>query len=287
MNFITPRIKEEAISMIVPPIVKLKTNKIALIDADYIKYLVCASIKKELDKGVAYVYEDPAIKFTKYYVGNIFDTFDCGGFIFCFSGSSENTFRTAVGFDKKYKGNRVYTPLYEGELLDKATCLRYIKERYPALLYKDLEADDLINMLQDEDTFIYSNDKDAKQKSGTHYDISTGRFVEISKEEGLKFLMNQMITGDAVDNIAGLKGSGIVKSAKLLTNLSSRESVHKVFKQYIIENGYINGIDMFVESWNLLKLRDKRGDYFLSKYQGAFDVLNMIKLNIQKDGQNT
>jgi hypothetical protein len=287
MKMITPVDEniENNFSMTAPSFVdvKLKTDKIALIDADFIKYFVCNDIKKEIDKKVAYIYEDPAIKFTKKRLNKIFNSFDSAGIIFCFSGSSENTFRTGVSFEKKYKGNRTYTPLYEGELADKATCMRYIKERYPTLLYGDLEADDLLCMLQDKETFIYSRDKDLIQVSGTHYDVEKHEFIEVSNEQALKFLMTQMLTGDSVDNISGIKGIGEVKAVELLTNLNAKESVVKVFNQYIIENGYFNGIDMFVESWNLLRLRNNRGTYFKSRYQGAFDVLQMLKLNAVKN----
>ncbi len=283
MKIIAPsiedRIQEDEIQMIVPSTVRLKTDKIALIDADYIKYFVCNAIKKDLERKLAYVYEDPAIKYTKFYVNNILKSFDCPGFIFCFSGSAGNTFRNVVSFEKKYKGQRVYTPLYDGELTDKSTCIHYIKERYPTLLYKDLEADDLLSMLQDSETFVYSMDKDLIQVPGTHYDIRAGSFYEITNDQALKFFMTQMLKGDDVDNILGLRGYGEVKSRDLLTNYNSKDSVIRVLQQYILENGYINGVDMFVESWNLLRLRGNRGTYFLSNYQGAFDVLKMIKLN--------
>ena len=49
------------------------------------------------------------------------------------------------------------------------------------------------------------------------------------------------------------------------------------------EKSLFNGIDAFVESWNLLRLRNKRGTYFQSRYQSAFDVLQMIKLNAKKN----
>ena len=42
--------------------------------------------------------------------------------------------------------------------------------------------------------------------------------------------------------------------------------------------GLTEGIDRFTETWNLVKLRLNRGTYFKSKYQLAFDTLEMIKL---------
>ena len=97
---------------------------------------------------------------TKYYLERIFSAFNCSGSIFCFSGVSSNTFRVSFSFEKKYKGNRKYIKNYEDEEKDKMEVIEYIKKRYPTLLFKDLEADDVISMLQDEDTFVYSRDKD-------------------------------------------------------------------------------------------------------------------------------
>jgi len=270
--------------MITPETVKLKTDKIALIDADFIKYFVCNAIKKDIENKRAYIFEDTAKKYTQEYINMILDSFECPGYIFCFSGNSSNTFRSAVAFEKKYKGTRTYEPLYDGELQDKTTSIRYIRDRYPTLLYRDLEADDILSMLQDDETFIYSRDKDLLQIPGTHYSLETGQFVEMTKEHSFQFLMKQMITGDVVDNIPGIVGIGEVGAEKILTNVKGTEALMAVLKAYFEkEKSLFNGIDAFVESWNLLRLRNKRGTYFQSRYQSAFDVLQMIKLNAKKN----
>lgn len=268
--------------LIVPQKQKIVTDKIGLIDADFLKYFVIHAIKKDIDKKVAHL-KDPAVKYTRKYLADITEIFDCPGFIFCFSGPSEMTFRKAVGFQKLYKGTRSYEPKYPNEGADKKTVIEYIRERYPTLLYRDLEADDLLGMLQDDQTFIYSYDKDLKQIPGTHFDIKHKHFFDVSKGESLMFIMRQMITGDSVDNIPGLVNNGDVKADELLTGVTPKEAVNKVFRAYITTHGYIDGIDAFVESWNLLKMRNKRGDYFRQSYQGAFDVLEAVKLTIKNN----
>ena len=269
------RSKQE--EFIVPAFKSIKTAKIALIDADTIKYKVVNSIAKDYKAKTAHIYADPIGIYTAQEISKIVSRFDAKGYIFCFSGGSQDTFRCSVAFDKKYKGTRTDEVSYPDQVADRIGVMRYIKKRYPTLWYSDLEADDLLSMLQDEDTFIYSEDKDLRQVPGTHYDISSGKLIEVLESQALKFLMTQMITGDNVDNISGLKSYGIVKANQLLTNSDDNSLVTTVLTEYIKVNGMIKGIDCFVESWNLLKLRLNRGDHFLTKYRMAFDTLEMIK----------
>jgi 5'-3' exonuclease len=281
MNIVAPgpegfiRSKQE--EFMVPAFKSVKTTKIALIDADTIKYKVVNAIAKDYKIKSAHIYADPIGIYAAQEISKIVSKFDAKGYIFCFSGGSQDTFRCSVAFDKKYKGTRTDEVAYPKANEDKYNVLKYIKERYPTLWYRELEADDILCMLQDEDTFIYSEDKDLRQVPGTHYDLSTGKFIEVSESEALKFLMTQMITGDTVDNISGLKSYGIVKADQLLTNSDDNSLVTTVLTEYIKVHGLTKGIDCFVESWNLLKLRLNRGDHFLSKYRMAFDTLEMIK----------
>lgn len=263
--------------IIIPKQESPEINKIALIDADYLKYLVVHDMLKDIKMKNAVVFKNPVHHYTQQRIDNILGSFNAKGYLFCFSGPSDNTFRCSVSFEKKYKGNRSYVENYENELEDKLEVINYIKDRYPSLIYNDLEADDLLSMLQDEDTFVYSNDKDLLQIPGTHWDIKEEKFIEISKQDALTFLMEQMIVGDSTDNITGIKGSGPVAATKLLNEVPVKRQVYSVMEEYTRKYGLFNGIDCFVESWNLLKLRSNRGDYFLSKYKGAFDVLRMLK----------
>jgi len=251
-------------------------DKIALIDADYIKYLVANDILKDLKSKTAIIYKNPVHHYTQIRVDRIINSFTAKGYLFCFSGPSDNTFRCSVSFDRKYK-DRDYSESYEKELEDKTEVVKYIRDRYPSVKYNDLEADDLLSMLQNDDTFIYSNDKDLLQVPGLHWNIKTKSFFEVSKSDGLDFLMTQMLLGDSGDSIAGLKGCGEVGAKKLLMDIQVKDKPFKVLLEYMKKHGMVNGIDCFVEAWNLLKLRNGRGDFFISKYKGAFDTLRLIK----------
>jgi len=266
--------------IIVPMHTPLMINKIGLIDADFM-YRVINKVLKEMESKEIKIYDKTTnniATYTQQEIDRLLDWFNPKGLIFCFSGVTEHTYRYNVAYEKKYKGNRTSQLLYEKQEDDKFSVIKYIKERYPTLLFKDLEADDLISMLQDEDTFILSEDKDAEQCPGTHFDMKKGEFKEISKKDAWVFLMRQMLLGDTVDNIGGLKSYGEITVYELLTNTKVSDYHTAVLKAYTDIYGLTEGIDRFTETWNLVKLRLNRGTYFKSKYQLAFDTLEMIKL---------
>lgn len=276
---------DEDFQLFVPDQPVPKTDKIGLIDADFVKYVVTYAISKDMENKVANL-RDPVVKYTDRYVTNILSAFDAPAVIFCFSGARSRIYRNSVAFERKYKGNREGTERYKDQVQDQFRVIEYLSDRYPTLFFPDLEADDILSMLQDDDTFIYTQDKDLLQVPGTHFDLKKDVFFEVSKAEALEFIMHQMITGDSVDNIPGLKGSGKEGSADLLTNIPVKNMPQKVLLEYCKKFGFIHGIDQFVEAWNLLKLRVNRGEAFRAKYAHAFDTLQDVKHSIKNLNNN-
>lgn len=266
---------------------KLKSNKIALIDADKVKYIVTYKIFKYLQSGEIEIFEkdDVVIKYTKEFISDFFERID-DDCIFCFSGKSFTTFRNHIAFEKRYKGNRegkVDKYDYPDKLNDMSKSVEYIMNNYNSLLFNDLEADDVICMLQDKNTYIISDDKDLKQIPGHHFDYGTNSLYEITNEQAVYNLASQLIKGDSTDNIPGIEGYGDVKTANYLMEFKKHShlipaALHLYQKKY----GIFKGTDKFVESWNLIKLRENRGAYFLSQHQRMFDLKKMllIKNNI-------
>lgn len=265
------------INIITPPVKTIKTDKILLIDADFIKYYVIADMKKDKNNQKAFLYEDPIAHYTEAIIKDIQNEINAKGYLFCFSGHSTNVYRNNISLDKQYKGNRQYHLAYDGAEEDKIQVLTYIKSRYPALLFDDLEADDLLCMLQDEETIVYSHDKDLIQIPGSHYDIQEKELIEVTKSRAYRFLMYQLATGDSTDNIGGIDGFG-EKSAVALDTIASQNLCFHIMDLYFKKDGLFEGLDKFVETYNLCKLRMKRGKHFISKYQHAFDTLQMLKL---------
>lgn len=272
---------------------KLDTGRIALIDADYVKYIVASKIYKDLQQKQLngqidiFIKEDPAIHYTKEWVSNFFSKIK-DPIIFCFSGKSYNTFRANVAFEREYKGNRKkdYSD-YPGKLEDMMKAAKYIIENYTSLIYDDLEADDIVSFLQDYDnTYIVSNDKDLKQVPGWHYNFSTNNISEITNEMAIYNLCYQLIIGDTTDSIVGLKGKGEKFAIDFLSKLKPTQYIGETMKLYQKEYGLFKGTDYFAEVWMLVKMRENRGENFIKKYKGAFDTKEMLLLELKKQKLN-
>jgi hypothetical protein len=157
----------------------------------------------------------------------------------------------------------------------------YINSRYQTLFFDDLEADDILSMLQNDGTFIFSHDKDLKQVPGWHWDMNRNDLYFISEEEGIVSLLKQMLTGDSTDSIPGLKGFGVKAlegfEEKIRTeNIKGEQLLYSVIKLYIDRFGLFQGFDMAAEMWQLLSMKINRGEYFKEKYASAFNLINKI-----------
>jgi 5'-3' exonuclease len=262
----------------------LDTGKIALFDADFFKYHATYKRFKEIEsdkqEGRFPIFEKelPILRIVKSmlatYLLKIKDPI-----IFCFSGSSKNTFRAHCAVEKEYKGNRNKTEDkydYDGKMNDIFTLMKFIKENYMSLLFEDLEADDIVAVLQDENTYIISQDKDLKQVPGFHYNFGNNTIEEVTKDQSMYNLMFQMIKGDTTDNIAGIPGAGEKKAITVLSEVRPPKYISRVLFEYQSKFGLMEGTDRFVESWNLIKMRMNRGVHFRSKYHRMFDLKELL-----------
>lgn len=158
-------------------------------------------------------------------------------------------FREAKAVSKGYKGTRVNERPFH---YDNITA--YLRGKYNTKIANGCEADDLIcieqySRLQQRDSIICTRDKDLRQCPGWHYGWECGRQPEFGPVEyddfgtislvkgksgnkivggGKKFFFAQLLTGDVVDNIGGLKGSGPVKSYNLLNGATTEEECRSI-----------------------------------------------------------
>lgn len=176
-------------------------DKVALIDADFIKYLVCSDISGYIKRNGYHPREKMGNGYLHKFVGDqlkkqFFDRFEAKGYIFFFSGNSKNTFRYKVGFTKEYKGSRGLTEeAYEGFYIDLASVIGIVSKHNTVYIHEEYEADDIVATLQNEHTFIYSRDKDLKQVPGLHYDGGTNSLVDVSEKRANDFLYIQLLMG--------------------------------------------------------------------------------------------
>ena len=266
----------------------LKLNKVCLYDADRFKHIGYSRAKAIIDRE--YSFEEPSIELMKKIV-KAESVGLCSDvelkvkdpIIYCFSGKSSNTFRYSIAISKEYKGNRKTDKLTVEEFKLKMELMNYamesiIKEK-ACLIFPDLEADDILSMLQDKNTYIISNDKDLNQIPGLHIDHANYAVTKVSQEEAIMSLAKQLITGDSVDNIGGIKDLGPAKAAKLLSETDAKNCLNVVYREYKKKYGIIKGTDLFCEAWSLVRLRANHGAYFQEKYASAFSLLEDIKKN--------
>lgn len=253
-------------------------DKIALIDADRLKYLVTVDISSKINETGSTYCRTEINDFIENRLGRmIFNRFTAKSYLFCFSGNRKETFRYFCSFDREYKGKRKEPQhYYEGMYEDMSTVVKYIQKRHPTLLFKDLEADDIVSMLQCEHTFIMSNDKDLKQVPGLHYNFDSNRLDKVTPKEGFKHLIAQIYQGDTADNFRGLVGFGPKKIEKAFEEENIVSLFYQCIENFMKVHGMMNGIDTFVEMWTMAKMKDNRGDYFKEKYIHAFDTLESL-----------
>lgn len=170
-------------------------------------------------------------------------------------------FRVEVAKEKDYKGGRKATKPFHFYNL-----LHYMLASYDVHVNEDgLEADDAMCITQygRDDTIICSRDKDLRQCPGWHYSWEVGKQPSIgpiwvdslgwlewkNKGEvdakgrakpakifgvGNKFFYYQLLVGDTVDNIGGVKGRGPVFAYNLLhAAVSERQCYELVAEKYL------------------------------------------------------
>lgn len=263
------------------------SSKVALIDADRYKHLAVYRAFQQIEDGTPHSKKMIEEIVDDYLYNDIFSKFDAKAFVFCFSAPSKQVFRNWVTQEKQYKGTRgkgadLYD--YPQKWDDMAYVYEYILNNHSTLIYSDLEADDLLSMLQHPThTFIFSHDKDLKQVVGFHYDMQQQLLMYTDEKEGFELLITQILTGDTTDNIPGLKGFGpkaLEKFREEVFHYSDAEMVTAAIGKYTEKYGMLHGMDMFSEMWQLVSMRLNRGDYTREKYGKAFLLIE----SLLKDG---
>jgi 5'-3' exonuclease len=95
-------------------------------------------------------------------------------------------------------------------------------------------------------------DKDLDMIRGWHYNFVKEQLYYVTEKEAIKNFYTQILTGDRVDNIPGLKGIGPVKAKKILDGCETEDSLFKA-----VLDKYDNDIDKLTERGRLLWIRRK------------------------------
>ena len=189
--------------------------------------------------------------------------------------TGETNFRNEIAKRKQYKKRSSIKPLFWKELRD------YMKKNYEFREIEGLEGDDLMAIEQTKrkhETVICSRDKDLRQVEGWQFSWELGNqpqfgphYVEgigslwrskTLRGTGIKFFYAQLLAGDSVDNVPGVKGIGPAKAFDILDALETEDELYDaVFAAY--KETYGNrAMEELQEQANLLWLireLDERG----------------------------
>jgi 5'-3' exonuclease len=176
----------------------------------------------------------------------------------------------------EYKGNR------KKELTDEekeffAYAYNYLETSWKAVPAHGMEADDLLaTWCTEEEGIIVSIDKDMLQVPGLHFNTRRKDYQNVSEEEASLTLHTQVLMGDSVDNIVGLRGIGKVKAAKIMERvpMSQHLSTVKDFWSKSFGRGWEDNLQLNMDLVYLKRSKDDRydirtGKRFVSKIQDS------------------
>lgn len=130
----------------------------------------------------------------------------------------------------------------------------YMSNKYESMVWKGLEADDILGILgsSDDNNIIWSADKDLLTIPARHW--IDGEVVTISEEEADYNFYYQTLVGDTTDNYKGCPTVGKVKATKILEEESSWNSVVKAFEKQGLDE------DVALENARLARIL-RKGEY--------------------------
>jgi len=167
----------------------------------------------------------------------------------------------------EYKGNRKdqKRPVHYDMLFSHAQVMG-------AIIPEGIEADDMCcirayECMEAGDDYVLARiDKDLAQIPGTHYNFATTEEVMIDPYEADLNFYTQLLTGDAGDNIPGLKGIGKKRAAKILEDCSDEREMYNSCKlSYYDHSGCETGeeaeSDMYRNAQLLYLLRHREDTF--------------------------
>jgi DNA polymerase-1 len=198
---------------------------ILLIDGDIVAYKAAAGSETPIDWGdglwTLHAYEPEVALRLDTFISNLVDEAPVQDCIIALS-DKENYRKELAPY---YKANRTNTR--KPMLLHWAR--EYLKDKYNTIIYRRLEADDVLGILgtANTDTIIWSEDKDLLTVPAKHW--LGGEVVEQSLEQADYQFYAQTLAGDNTDNYLGCPKIGMVTAKKLLDADCSWSTVVEAF----------------------------------------------------------
>ena len=172
----------------------------AIIDADSLIYAVGFSSNDTEEQ-----YAISRLEATMIDICMDLDCDDYKGFL-----TGKGNFRNDIAVTVPYKGQRV---------ADKPVHYKALREHlvnsWGFVITEGIEADDAVGIaayaVSEDESIMVHIDKDLNQFRGWHYNYRKREKYYVSEFEGLVNFYTQILTGDRIDNIVGLKGIGPAK----------------------------------------------------------------------------
>lgn len=213
---------------------------IALIDADLITYRIgfaSQDINEKLTLARCAEFMEELVM--KPWVG------DYKGFL-----TGSNNYRKEVAVTAPYKGNRTAEKPIHYDLIRK-----YLESAWGCEVIEGQEADDAIGIKaytysDPEEYVIMSIDKDLDMIKGWHYNFIKDDKYFVNDQDAIKHFYTQILTGDRVDNIVGLKGVGPKKAEKILADCKTEKEMYQA-----VLDAYDNNLERVLENGRLLWIR--------------------------------
>jgi hypothetical protein len=170
--------------------------------------------------------------------------------------TGKTNFRNAIAKTAVYKGNRnrpkpPHLPAVR----------KHFVKHWGAVIAEGEEADDAIAIeatrLQGRSVII-SIDKDFMQVPGHYYNFVKRQHHIIDEQQGIFNFYKQILTGDAADNIIGIKGIGDVKATKCLQMCTTTDEMYQACVDAYDAEGF-DGEARVLENGQLLWLRREKG----------------------------
>jgi len=163
--------------------------------------------------------------------------------------TGKKNFRNEIAVTAAYKGIRKTAKPKHYQLLRD-----YMESAWSFTMIEDQEADDAIGIAAYEmevgEYCICSIDKDLDMLRGDHYNFVKDERYFITEEEGIKNFYKQLLMGDRVDNIIGIKGIGTVKAERLLKECKNENEMYLA-----ILEAYDGNAERVLENGRLLWIR--------------------------------
>ena len=221
----------------------------ALIDGDIIVYRIGFS-SNDVDWPICKSRVDEFLE--TLLVFQLEDVIDYGGWLT----SGEHNFRNAIAKTQPYKGQRKADKPVHYEAIR-----NYLVSAWGFKVETEQEADDAIGIAATEigdACVICTIDKDLDNISGWHYNFVKNERYYVTVESALRNFYLQILTGDRIDNVQGLRGIGPVKGQRILGDDQSWDGGARYYAKCV--EAYSGDRDRVIENGQLLWIRTKPGE---------------------------